>query len=238
MVVYSYARVSTVEQAQEDRSSIEDQLRRCLGVSMAAGLPNPVEFIDPGVSGSIPLADRPSGGEMCRLLKSGDIVIAAKLDRIFRSASDALNIVEDFKRKGVKLILADLGSDPVTDSAIAKMFLGIMASVAEFEKSRILERMNDGKAGKAKKGGHIGGDAPYGFRTVGSGRDAALEPVENEQETIRRIMIMVHGGTSVRAICSVLKSLEIMTRAGTPFTATQVQRIIKRNKLPPTPDAN
>ena len=41
----------------------------------------------------------------------GDIVIAAKLDRLFRSALDALKVVESLKGRGVKLHLLDLGGD-------------------------------------------------------------------------------------------------------------------------------
>jgi hypothetical protein len=44
-------------------------------------------------------------------LESGDIVIAAKLDRLFRSALDALKVVESLKTRGVKLHLLDLGGD-------------------------------------------------------------------------------------------------------------------------------
>ena len=42
-------------------------------------------------------------------LKKGDIVIAPKLDRLFRSALDALQVVEDLKKRGVSLHLLDLG---------------------------------------------------------------------------------------------------------------------------------
>jgi hypothetical protein len=44
-------------------------------------------------------------------LEHGDIVIAAKLDRLFRSALDALKVVESLNKRGVKLHLLDLGGD-------------------------------------------------------------------------------------------------------------------------------
>ena len=40
-----------------------------------------------------------------------DIVIAAKVDRLFRLALDALKVVESLKTRGVKLHLLDLGGD-------------------------------------------------------------------------------------------------------------------------------
>ena len=47
-------------------------------------------IIEEGVSGSVPVFDRPKGGELFAKLAKGDVVIAPKLDRLFRSALDAL----------------------------------------------------------------------------------------------------------------------------------------------------
>jgi DNA invertase Pin-like site-specific DNA recombinase len=58
---------------------------------------------------SVPIAERPAGGRLFAKLKKGDIVIAPKLDRLFRSALDALQVVEDLKKRGVSLHLLDLG---------------------------------------------------------------------------------------------------------------------------------
>jgi putative DNA-invertase from lambdoid prophage Rac len=44
-------------------------------------------------------------------LQPGDIVIAAKLDRMFRSAWNAPNVIRDFQRRRVSLWLLDLGGD-------------------------------------------------------------------------------------------------------------------------------
>ncbi len=44
-------------------------------------------------------------------LRRGDIDIAAKLDRLFRSVLDALKVVESLKTRGVKLRLLDLCGD-------------------------------------------------------------------------------------------------------------------------------
>ena len=47
-------------------------------------------FVEAGVSGSVPLADRPGGQRLLTALQPGDVIITAKLDRAFRSAADAL----------------------------------------------------------------------------------------------------------------------------------------------------
>jgi DNA invertase Pin-like site-specific DNA recombinase len=218
--------VSSVEQAAEDRSSLDVQLRVCEAAATIAKLPAPVPVVDPGVSGSIPLAERPEGGKMVAALQPGDTVIAAKLDRLFRSAVDALSSVESLKAQGVKLILVDIGTEPVTESAVAKMFLGILASVAEFEKNRILDRMATGRIEKRKSGGHIGGKPPYGFRKVGAGKSARLEPDEDECAVIEAVRQMRSGGASFRSISSRLAERGVLSRTGAEFAPTQIKRML------------
>ena len=54
-------------------------------------------FIDAGVSGSVPLADRPEGKRLIEAVGPGDVIITPKLDRMFRSASDALVTLDEPK---------------------------------------------------------------------------------------------------------------------------------------------
>lgn len=60
----------------------------------------------------------------------GDIIVTAKLDRIFRSAADALAVLEEFKDQDIALHVIDLGGD-VTGNGISKMMFTILAAVAE-----------------------------------------------------------------------------------------------------------
>jgi DNA invertase Pin-like site-specific DNA recombinase len=116
-------------------------------------------FEEPGASGSTPLESRPVGSELYRVLHSGDTLIVARLDRAFRNAADALAKADSWKRTGIRLIVSDMGADPVTDNGVAKLFFGMLALVAEFERERILERTKDGRRAKVERGGHVGGSA-------------------------------------------------------------------------------
>ena len=87
--VYAYARVSSAGQA-ESGLSLEEQTRRCAGRALENGWTIAHTYVDRAVSGSIALAARPEGGRLLQVLQPGDQVIAAKLDRVFRSALDAL----------------------------------------------------------------------------------------------------------------------------------------------------
>src|SRR5271156_1644951 len=171
-MILAYGRVSTADQAADGTTSISEQVRKAKAIADLRGASSFdfITFTDEGVSGSIPLAERPAGQEMLQAAKKGDIIVAAKMDRLFRSASDALNTAEALKARGVDLVLVDMGTSPVTENGTAKMFFGMLALVAEFERGRIAERMQDGRKGKKQRNGHLGGIAPYGFKVVGSKR--------------------------------------------------------------------
>jgi putative DNA-invertase from lambdoid prophage Rac len=66
-------------------------------------------------------------------VKSGDVIITAKLDRMFRSALDALGVLGDLKARKVSLHMIDLGGD-VTDNGISKLVFTILSAVAEAER--------------------------------------------------------------------------------------------------------
>jgi DNA invertase Pin-like site-specific DNA recombinase len=153
-------------------------------------------LIEEGVSGSVPVEERPIGGQLFAKLQRGDIVIAAKLDRLFRSALDALKVVESLKGRGVKLHLLDLGGD-IAGNGISKLFLTIAAAFAEAERDRIRERIGQAKADQKSRGRFLGGDVPFGFEV---GADGVLVPIGAQQEAIREIAALRAQGRSLRAI--------------------------------------
>jgi DNA invertase Pin-like site-specific DNA recombinase len=147
---------------------------------------------------------------------------------MFRSLSDAVNTIERCHEDGVKIILSDLGDDPVMDSIFGKAMCALSAIFAEMERERIRERVMDGKRGKRAKGGHVGGLAPYGYRIVGEGREAALVPHEQEIVLVGRMMTMRKSGVMLKDIKAKLDEDGDVTRAGTPFSIEQIRRIVIR----------
>jgi len=231
-MLLGYCRVSSAEQAADDRSSLESQEKIIRGYAMARGF-NQFEtsvYVDPGVSASIPLRKRPAGSRLLDDAKAGDTIIASKLDRMFRSASDALNMVDIFKEKKINLVLFDLGSEPINSSGMAQFFFTIIAAVAQLERTMIKERLNGGKKAKKEKGGHIGGLVPYGFRKVGTGRAAALEPIPEEQIILDKLTDWYRNraSMSVAEQTRLLTEEGIMARNGKPFHPRQVLRLVER----------
>lgn len=231
-MIAGYCRVSTADQASDDKTSLATQRQKIIGCAMMRGVgeASVAVYEDAGVSGAIPLSERPSGERMLAALKADDIIIASKLDRLFRSASDALVTVENLHRRGIGVILADIGSEVVTENGTAKLFFSMLAAFAEFDKFRSLERMNDGKEGKRARNGHVGGQAPYGFSVQGKGRDSILVEHESEQRVVSLMVdLRTNGNRPLHVIATELERRGIVNRVGRKFNPNQVKRIVDRH---------
>jgi DNA invertase Pin-like site-specific DNA recombinase len=195
MAIYGYCRVSTIRQATEGES-LDVQRRQIEGYAHMHGLTLTGVVVEEGVSGSVPVAERAAAGPLFAKLTKGDVVIAPKLDRLFRSALDALKVVEDLKKRGVALHLLDLGGD-ISGNGLSKLFLTIAAAFAEAERDRIRERIGQVKADQKARGRYLGGKVPFGFRR---GVDGELVPHGGEQEAIREMALLRAQGRPLRAI--------------------------------------
>jgi DNA invertase Pin-like site-specific DNA recombinase len=118
-----YARVSTEDQ---DLNSQAQLLRRegCL------------QIFQETQSGK--RKDRPELDKMLKELKRGDVVVVCKLDRLGRSLSHLLSIIEWFKQEGIGF--KSLGESMDTTSAQGMMLFGIFGVIAEYERAMISER--------------------------------------------------------------------------------------------------
>jgi putative DNA-invertase from lambdoid prophage Rac len=201
MAVYGYARVSTARQASEGES-FDVQRRQIEGYALMHGLALDDVVIEEGVSGSVPVAERPAAGQLFAKLTKGDVVVAPKLDRLFRSALDALKVVEDLKKRGVALHLLDLGGD-ISGNGLSKLFLTIAAAFAEAERDRIRERIGQVKADQKARGRFLGGKVPFGFRRGDTG---VLIRHEAEQEAIQEMIVLRGQGKPLRAIASAMEA--------------------------------
>lgn len=104
------------------------------------------------VSGS--KADRPELDRLIDQLRSEDVVIVTKYDRLSRSLQDLLNIVETIREKGAGF--RSLAEDIDTTTPAGRLVFHVFASIAQFERERISERTREGLAAARKKG-RVGG---------------------------------------------------------------------------------
>jgi DNA invertase Pin-like site-specific DNA recombinase len=85
--------------------------------------------------------------EALRFVRRGDTLAVTKHDRLARSTTDLLRIVEDFYRRGVGLVMLSMGGQKIdTRSPTGKLMVTMLAAIAEFERGLLLERQREGVA--------------------------------------------------------------------------------------------
>src|SRR4051812_372109 len=143
MAVYGYVRVSTVRQSEEGES-LDVQQRTIAGYAVLRGMQLDRVFVERAVSGSVLLSHRPQGAALLELAQPGDAIITPKLDRMFRSALDALDVLAKLRDRRIALHMVDLGGDVATNG-ISKLVFTILSAVAEAERGRTRERISEVK---------------------------------------------------------------------------------------------
>jgi DNA invertase Pin-like site-specific DNA recombinase len=221
---FAYCRVSSDEQVENGQSlAVQEQQLR--GWAMQHDRQIAAVYVEPGISSGIAFQERPEGGKLWGELRKGDVLVAAKLDRMFRSASDCLAVVEAFKARGISLFLLDLngGADDVSGNGIARLFLTIVSAFAEFERDRIGERIRATKRAQKARGEYLGGVTPFGW-TYDAERK--LVEVPEQQRAIKRIHRLAGQGLSPYKI-----SADLAER-GVKLSHVTVRKIIAARATP------
>ena len=141
-MILGYARVSTKDQNLDGQ---RDALS-------AAGAERIFADTITGTARSRPELDR-----MMKELRDGDVVVVAKYDRLARSLKDLLEIVDLIQDRGAGF--RSIGEDIDTTTPAGRLVFHVFASIAQFERERIVERTKEGLEA-ARKRGRVGGRPP------------------------------------------------------------------------------
>jgi site-specific DNA recombinase len=218
-----YVRVSTDEQAQHGLG-LEAQRQRVRAYCEMKGLHLAAIFEDPGLSGGKPLGSRSAGGRLLAVARrTKPVVVVAKLDRLFRSVSDAAQTITDFDRYGIELVAISEGFDMTNPYGRA---MAQMASVfAELERAMIRERTRAAMRVKRGRKERISGHEPYGWDF---GLGGKLIENAKEQKIIIWILKLLNRGESLRGIAKRLNDRGIEPKRATRWLHSSVLRIVKR----------
>jgi len=226
MKAVGYARVSSQEQI--NGTSLDNQKIQIQDYVSLKMLDLVETLVDAGISGGKPLSTRPEGLRLTEMIEDGSVksVVITKLDRAFRSASDCLNCVETWDRKGVSLHILNLGGQALdTGTPLGKFFLTVMAAAAELERNLINERCNEGRKARKLEGKRIG-EVPFGYKLALDGKTLVKDG--EEQRAIALALNMRENGHSASAIAAELNSRGIRTKKGKLWTHKQVTRLFRR----------
>lgn len=135
------------------------------------------DFVDK-ISGAIPLAERPAGKKLLAKVDAGEItaIRVTSIDRLGRNTIDILQTVQSLTHKGVNVISEKEGLQTLIDgktNPTAKMLLGVLGSLAEFERELIRDRQREGIA-RAKKAGR--------YKTNGGRNKESAEEFLNKEK--------------------------------------------------------
>src|ERR1017187_5814966 len=145
-----YARISTLNHGQDP----EVQLRELREFCQRRGFAIAHEFVDKGICGS--REQRPALDKLladCRK-RLVDAVVVYRYDRFARSLRQLVNALDEFRSLGIDFISIHEGVDTSTPNG--RLVFGIFASIAEFERELIRDRVRSGMAAAKAKGKRIG----------------------------------------------------------------------------------
>jgi DNA invertase Pin-like site-specific DNA recombinase len=147
MKVAIYTRVSTADQTNENQ--LIELRRYCQNNNYEVA----VEYSDT-ISGT--KASRPELDKMLQAIreKQFEAVIVWKFDRLGRSTSHLLQVLEELKNRKVRLIATSQNID--TETSQGKFFFTILAGFAEMEREMIIERINLGLSRAKLEGKKLG----------------------------------------------------------------------------------
>jgi DNA invertase Pin-like site-specific DNA recombinase len=145
-----YLRVSTSKQ------DTENQLRELSAVADRSGWEIWKVYEDAGISGAKGRDKRPGLDAMLKAVnaKQFDLVATWSVDRLGRSLTDLLGILQELRDKGVDLFLHQQGLD--TSTTAGKAMFQMLGVFAEFERGIIRERVNAGLARARANGTKLG----------------------------------------------------------------------------------
>jgi DNA invertase Pin-like site-specific DNA recombinase len=180
-----YLRVST------DKQTTDNQRRELEAVADRSNWKVVQVYEDAGISGGKGRDKRPGLDAMMKAVnaKEFEMVAAWSVDRLGRSLTDLLGILQSLHEKGVGLFLHQQGLDTTTTAGRAMFqMLGVFA---EFERGIIRERVNAGLA-RARQNG-----TKLGRRKVKPSVEVQIRELRAKGDGILKIARALGVGTSV-----------------------------------------
>ncbi|RNB87435.1 recombinase family protein [Brevibacillus fluminis] len=217
-----YGRVSTEEQAQEG-FSIAAQKEKLSAYAHSQDWQIADYYFDEGVSGKH--TDRPELGRMLRDVQSGslDVVLVYRLDRLTRSVLDLYQLLQEFERYRVSFCSATEAYD--TTTAIGRLFITLVAALAQWERENLAERVKLGMEQMALEQKRPGGPPPYGFAADAEG----LRVIPEEAEVVKDIFQWQVDGLGAAAIAKRLNQRRVPPKHGSRWAESTLHRMLRNH---------
>lgn len=228
MAIALYVRKSV---ERENSISCETQLEYCKSVIKPDERDEKImTFVDNGYSGGN--INRDGFQKMMKLVQQHKIrkVIVYKLDRISRSLSDFVNILQEFKSNKVEFVSSQESFD--TSSPYGELIVKILMVFAEFERTSIINRITQAYAHRSEMGFYMGGRQPYGFELIpaiiNNIKTKKLSPIHSEVEQLRYIFeVYAQENVSLRRLLDILIAENKKPLNGSDWTTAKLSTLLK-----------
>lgn len=226
-IVYGYGRGSTSDQVltlefQEELCKKSFDVMHMMNTDLVYG----GFFVDAAVSSRINFLKRKQVVKIMSQATEGDMVLTTNLDRAFRSVVDMSESVHYMKERDISFKTIDTPLD--TSTATGILMMQLLTAIAEFERSRMCERVSVSLVAKINKGLPKGGSPPIGWRKEGVGVNSRFTPHLQERDQLDMIAAMRENGYSLEGILLSLKKARIKpakknTRKNHEFTKERLR---------------
>lgn len=218
-----YVRVSTEEQAKEGYS-IAAQKEKLKAYCISQGWANYKFYIDEGKSAKD--IHRPSLELMLRHIEQGIIntVLVYRLDRLTRSVRDLYSLLDYFDKYNAVFRSATEVYD--TGSATGRLFITLVAAMAQWERENLGERVKMGQVEKARQG-QYSAPAPFGFTKEGE----YLVKNPKEGEILLDMIDKIKKGYSLRKLADYLDESDAVPKRGYKWHITSILTMLKNPVL-------
>jgi site-specific DNA recombinase len=227
-----YARVSSDDQA--DRETIKDQILYYEKWIDLHGHTDGGRFLDDGVTGTLPMPDRPGGSKLLEAIKRGEVSCVAfkNVKRLGRKTRVVLDFIDTCDQAGATI--TSITEPFSTADPIGRFIVTILASISELDRENILEQTRAGMRRRAREGGFLGGKAAYAYAIEGRRHQARLILDESESgagctktELVQRIYEDLADGSSCDAIATRLNAQGVPSWSGGQWSASALSRMVK-----------
>ena len=210
----AYLRVSHTESL--NGTSLDTQEKRCRAFAELHNFSIDKVYTEV-VSGAVEFRKRPVFQKILSELKSNSKLVVSRLDRLSRKVVDTLNLIDDFKKEHKEICITDIGN--IHTDGVSKIFVTILASLAEIERENISIRIKASKKIAKEERRYLGGYSEFGYKV----ENKKLVPDDKEFLVLQSMISLRKSGLGYRKI-----SDEIKNKFGKRIYFPQVHKILNR----------
>ena len=214
MTNIAYLRVSHTESL--NGTSLDTQEKRCRAFAELHNFSIDKVYSEV-TSGATEFRKRPVFQKILSELKSGSKLVVSRLDRMSRKVVDTLKLIDDFKKEHKEICITDIGN--IHTDGVSKIFVTILASLAEIERENISIRIKASKKIAKEERRYLGGYSEYGYKV----ENKKLVPDDKEFSVLQSMIHLRKSGLGYRKI-----SDEIKNKFGKRIYFPQIHKILNR----------